>query len=98
MFVAASVNYRAVLEEFDAQDGLRRLLNTLRALVAQLRCGEAVGKEGRRNNQVWRGRGDPPRTGRVSYLPLSLLPAPTRPMGPPAFAAPPPPHLPPTFL
>ena len=41
MFIAASVNYRAVLEEFDAQDGLRRLLNTLRALVAQLRCGEA---------------------------------------------------------
>ena len=37
MFLATSVHYRAVLREFDAQDGLRRVLNILRALVAQLR-------------------------------------------------------------
>jgi hypothetical protein len=37
MFFATSINYRAMLREFDAQDGLRRLLNMLRALVAQLR-------------------------------------------------------------
>ena len=37
MFLATSLHYRAVLCEFDAQDGLRRILNTLRALVAQLR-------------------------------------------------------------
>ena len=37
MFLATSVHYRAVLREFDTQDGLRRVLNILRALVAQLR-------------------------------------------------------------
>ena len=37
MFLASALHYRAVLQEFDAQEGLRRMLNTLRALVAQLR-------------------------------------------------------------
>lgn len=37
MFFAACIHYWAVLDEFDAQQGPRRLLNALRALVAQLR-------------------------------------------------------------
>jgi hypothetical protein len=40
MFFAASIHYRAILDEFDSQEGLRRLLNTLRALVAQLRAAQ----------------------------------------------------------
>ncbi|MEW5311080.1 MAG: hypothetical protein WDW38_002823 [Sanguina aurantia] len=37
MFLAATLHFRVILDEFDAQDGIRRLLNTLRAAVRLLR-------------------------------------------------------------